>query len=179
MITKADVVEFLSKVKHKARKAIREKWVKRREEVWKETAKELEGEFNEAQKHLNDLVASYRRIHQRLEEIGIELSYAGLYSHHEFLRHLTVNEDDPVSCYHMVMDMVITPELEAVDAEYKKTMEEVDQAYRVVEKRISRMRSVKQMIDYLKSLGFDTSYLEERETLEVDASKLFPCGEAN
>lgn len=176
--TKQDVRDFVNKVRAKARDAVKSKAKEKLKAEFEAALVEcgLDGLVEEAQGHLNALVATLAAANEKLDSFASSYRYS---KYACFCRELTISQDAPVDIKETLFEsnIVETPAIQKVREKNDQDFDEVEDAYRVVINAVENMRSVEKMVKYLDSLGFDTSYLYKPKKVAVDAEKLFPCKE--
>lgn len=175
---KQDVRDFIIKVRAKALDAVKSKAEEKLRAEFEAALAEcgLDGLTEEAQGHLNALVATLAAVNEKLDRFTSSNRFS---KYTRFCRELTIQQDVPVDIKKTLFEsnIVETPAIQKAQEKYDQEINEVKDAYRVVINAVENMRSVKKMVKYLDSLGFDTNYLYKPKKVAVDAKKLFPCKE--
>ncbi|CUH95902.1 hypothetical protein P22_1988 [Propionispora sp. 2/2-37] len=169
-MTKAQVREFLAKVRYKAVKAVIDK-----HRAIYENAIEVYLESNPV---LKEAIANYEKAGAALDEAEKVIKQ---FIPRHYLSTGYTREPKKQMFYtdHQIKNI---PELQALLGAWNAEVDKVKEEYAKINRVIGKKRDGAAARKFLDSLGFDTSYLDKIEnppadSSEIDTSALFPCKE--
>lgn len=171
--TKTDVLDFVKKARSEAIVSIDSEYEEKALAAFR--AALSEGGFSETlkktQECLNDLAGCLKALVEKPESPWLD--YAHLY------RSVIPQDDAVVNIEKILFDAAMngakvpgSDAVQEVRAEWNRRLKETRSAYGALEDRLRSMRNPKRMIEFLNSLGFDTSCLSKKE--EINTKALFP-----
>lgn len=174
-MSKANILEWIDKCKHKALKSV-DKSIKKQLNTILEGHKTIQDSLNE-----------YKECEKTLKRLKGFYEYGGAETHPPY-----VNIKLEKSYYYLNGDLVfvyqyLNKKAKAGYVEYNALFEEVnskiDKYYQVrceydsLYEKVKRIRNAKTILDYLENLGFDTSTIEGVEKDNINRDLLFVCGD--
>lgn len=171
---KADLLEFIDRVKNKAVAAVETKWNEEIQKKKDEAIAKYDEKINMYQSAFNNFSTNLTNILTDMKE-DIEVSYTGSSDINYGLSHLGNIKNKIVS------NCSFKGEVQKLKDLKNKEVEEVKANYHKVYVVAQNMTSANRIAEYLEELGFDISSLKEKNMTaliaQVDKSKLFVCGD--
>lgn len=171
---KADLLDFIERVKHKAIKSVEAKWNEEIQKKKSEIIAKYDEKINMYQSSFNNFSSNITNLLTDMKE-DLEVGYSGSSDIKNGLYYLANIREQIVSNCSFKGEVQKLKDLKA------KEVKEVEDNYQTVYTVCNGMNSANRIAEYLEELGFDISSIKDKNmtalVAQVDKSKLFVCGD--